>query len=110
MSNDLTPFGAAGVLVKEARRVGQAISHVQANGLIRQAAVDAEHDVANAKEEAVTDFDLGAMGAMARIGMAEQTAVLNLPGLSGRMAGLAERHTLATYGIHDDLTHRVRKL
>jgi hypothetical protein len=109
MSYDLVLNTATGAIARDTRRAARDISRIQADGQIRQAAVDTELEVATAKEDTVTTFTMMGMGAMARVGQAENTVVLNLPSLSGRIAGLAERHTLATYEIHDDLTHRVRR-
>ena len=110
MSHDLALYTTAGAIARETRQTGRALSRIQGDCVIRQAAVDAELDVAVAKEQVVTAGCVAGVGAMLRMGQAESAAVLSMPNLSGRITPLAELHAQLTHAICDHLAHRVRRL
>jgi hypothetical protein len=107
-SNEIVLF-SSGALARDARRTTVAVNRVYSRGEIRQAEVDVESDVAQAKLDAVTRLTGQAMTAVARLAQAETALTQNFPAASGRLAFIAEQHMLLSGDIVADLHYRVRR-
>jgi hypothetical protein len=108
MSNLTTYYGSE-LLPSDARRAGRANSRYRTGGQIRLARVDAETDIAIGKEEALTAVTGTAMACVVRVAKLQQQLEALAPDASGRLAYLAEDHTLGMAEVVADHRHELRR-
>lgn len=109
MTSEVALF-TSGALARDARQVSRALSRVEADGLLRQTAVDVETDVTLAKYDSLTTATGSGMAAIGRVAQA-QTAIEQLaPQASTRLSLLADQHGLAVAAELDRLHQRLRRL
>lgn len=109
MTTDLTLL-ANGPAVLDVRRGSRAMSRLETHGVLRQAAIDIEVSISEAKIDGQTTATGTAMAAVCKVGQA-QTAMEQLaPQTSGRLSLLADHHTFAVAGELDSLQRRLRRI
>jgi hypothetical protein len=109
MTSEMALF-TSGALARDAQRTSRVLSRIEADGLLRQSAVDVETDVTIAKmdgETLATGTGLGEIGRVAQIQMALEQLT---PQASGRLNPLAEDHALAMRDEFHQLRRRLRRL
>lgn len=109
MTSEVTLF-SSGALARDVRRSSRALSRIEADGVLRQTAVDVETDVAIAKLDSQTTATGIGLAAIGRVAQA-QTAIEQLaPQASARLNLLADQHGLAMAAELDRLHQRLRRL
>ncbi|MBV9869679.1 MAG: hypothetical protein JO214_03560 [Frankiaceae bacterium] len=108
MSQDLSPYiGGSAPLLRDSRRAARQISRYQANSQMRIASTDTETDVSIAKVESATAVTGSAMMSVTRVEVAIKSLEMQAPGVSGRLAMLADMHAL---NVADFMADHQRKL
>ena len=106
-SYDLMPVGPSG-LTRATARANRAIDRIDNGSRVREADIDSEAAATLAKLDVVTTTTATAIVGVGRIGQLEAAVVTQQPGVSGRVAYLAEQHTLASGAILENLQQRLR--
>lgn len=111
MSSNLQPYaGGQPLATRDARQLARASSRNQARRVVRGDNVEQETDVAMDKLQNLTLATGSGMTAVANLATAQQTLEQMVPGASGRLALIADRHALDVAETLSDLRARLRRL
>lgn len=93
---DIIPHqgGGGGLLTRDARRAGRALSQSSVAGIVRRHEVDVETDVALTKTDSVTAVTVGMLADVARVAQVQQQLELMAPQASARLNMIADNHAL----------------
>lgn len=109
MPRDLLPVAGSPLLPTDGRRASRAISRGQSGAVVRQARIDQEADVAQAKLDNITNLTGQAMGAVVRVAQAQRHLEQLAPEAAARLAYLADDHMLAMGETLADLRRDLRR-
>lgn len=109
MSNIEQYFASSGGLGRRARQTGRAITRNQMGAAVRVSAVDAETDVTVAKIDNVTMATGSAARAVVQVAQLQQALEQLVPGVSNRLAFLADDHALGMGELLADLRRDLRR-
>ncbi|MCW2538718.1 MAG: hypothetical protein JWN95_443 [Frankiales bacterium] len=110
MTNDITTYGVdSAVFRAPARRAARTIAARQTAGLVRQAAADADTDLAIVKVEDYTMAMGATSAAVVRVAQAQRHLEQLVPEASGRLAFLADEHLLGCAELLADLRRDLRR-
>ncbi len=105
--SEISPY--SGGLDRDARRAGKSISRSRSFSQVRMAKVDDETDVAMVKVDALTSTTGSAMSGIVRVAQAQRQLEQLAPEAAGRLAFLADSHSLAMGDILQDLRRDLRR-
>lgn len=106
---NIEPFKAYDIDLRNARRVGRAISNNHGSALVRISGTDADADVAQAKIDNLTMATGAAMSSVVRVTQAQRHLEQLAPEASARLAYLADDHMLGMGEVLADLRRDLRR-
>jgi hypothetical protein len=110
MSGELIPFiGGSSPLLRDSRRAARQISRYEAQSQMRIASTDTETDVSIAKVDSATAVTGSAMMSVTRVEVAIKSLETQAPGVSGRLAMLADMHALNVAEVMADHQRILRR-
>ena len=93
-SEIVLPQGSDGLLPRDARRGGRAISRAGTSGIVRRSVVDIETDVTLTKTDSLTAVTGVMMADVTRVAQAQAQLELLAPQASARLNAIADSHAL----------------
>jgi hypothetical protein len=106
----MSPYiGGSAPLLRDSRRAARQISRYQASSQMRIANTDNETDVSIAKVESATAVTGSAMMSVTRVEVAIKSLEMQAPGVSGRLAMIADMHALNVAEVMADHQRTLRR-
>ncbi len=107
--SELVPFGGGGIVTREARQAGRAISRSKARTQVGIAEADDAADVALAKVENLTMATGSVMQQVVRVTKAQRELEQLVPEASARLNFLVDDHLLGCSELLADLRRELRR-
>ena len=109
-SEIVLPQGSDGLLPRDARRGGRAISRAGTSGIVRRSVVDIETDVTLTKTDSLTAVTGAMMADVTRVAQAQAQLELLAPQASARLNAIADSHALDLMEQAADLRRALRRI
>lgn len=102
--------GGGGLLPRDARRSGRAVSGISGDGIVRRTSVDVETDVTLAKADSITEVTAVMLANVTRVAQLQAQCELLVPQAAGRLNMIADSNALDLMEQASDHRRALRRL